>query len=304
MAKQTVISRAELEGNNEELDFAEVALFWVRQHSSKILTVVSILFIVYAAVAVMRSRKEAHLGEGSNKLYSAYQDFDKGLDSPWASSERVTALESARAKADEILRDYKGQPLASTALLLKGNTYFFQGDQYGSAQNTQESIRYFTQFDEAAIKGGDVLEMAAAQLALGYAQENLALLTSDNPTASLAALNAALAHYEKVETTIGQKAGFLYYEALISKARLLATNRERDKAIDLYKKVYTERRHVVPEPEGASQRARMLTTLQQYANQFTQGATARLQLQRLGVDVDALDKELDAKAAPAPEAKK
>ncbi|MBI1291174.1 hypothetical protein GC173_08000 [bacterium] len=304
MAKQTVISRAELEGKNEnELDYAEVAMFWIKQNASKILTVVAIAFAAIAFFKVMHDRKEGRLGEASNKLYSAYQDFDKGLEFPWASAERVTALESARTKADEILTAYKGEPLASTALLLKGNTYFFQGDQYGSAQNTQEAIRYFTQFDEAAIKGGDPMEMAAAQLALGYAQENLALLTSDNPTNSLAALNAALAHYEKVEKTIGKKAGFLYYEALISKARLLATNRERDKAIELYKTVYTDRRHVVPESESASQRARMLVSLQQYANQFTQGATARLQLQRLGVDVEALDKELDAKTAPAAEAK-
>jgi formate-dependent phosphoribosylglycinamide formyltransferase (GAR transformylase) len=41
----------------------------------------------------------------------------------------------------------------------------------------------------------------------------------------------------------------------------------------------------------------MLHQIRQLAGSFTVGSTARIQLQRLGVDVEALDRELDGETA-------
>jgi tetratricopeptide (TPR) repeat protein len=293
MAKQTVITREELNRTEDDLDFAEVALFWLKQNANKIITVLAIIFAVYAGFALLNQRREAKRAEASNMLFSAYQDFDRGLLSPWASAERVTAMESARRKAEEIIKKFPGESVTRNALFLKANTYYFQGDLFGSAINTQQAIAVFQQYNDEAARSNDPMERAAAQLALGYAQENLSILMGQDEQQSRAALVAALNHYKTVEDQVGSAAGFLLYEAKNARARILATVGQRDEAIALYKEVLRSRHTEVPLPdETASQRARILYSLQMLAGQFTTGATARIQLQRLGVDLEALDKEL------------
>jgi tetratricopeptide (TPR) repeat protein len=291
--KQRVITRQEL-NQAETLSTADLALVWLQRNSSVILTLITVALLGFAGFRFYEARMDAVHGEKTDVLYTAYREFDGGLQHQWGSPERVAAMGAARKAAEELRAKAGDSPIGREALFLIANTFYFEGDTFAQPTNTQEAIKRLQEFDTLARANGDPMEIATAMLALGYANENMWLLTSNNEEVSRNHLVSALDIYTRMEKEIGDKAGFLLYEALNAKARILTVFGQREEAIQLYKRVYKERRYVLSEPESQSRRQMLLYQLQQLAGQFTAAASARIALVQMGVDVEALDKELDA----------
>ena len=288
MAKRSPkISKEELE-QDEVLDFADHALFWLREHVNHILTVIALLFVGYAVFIFFHQRQESQLAEASNAFYTAQSQFDRTLaEHEWATEERTQAMREVVAQADNIISQYGDTRLARNALFLKGNAYYFAGDGLGSTANTEEAIRIFEEYEQLAREQGDGFEQAAALLALGYAHENLFVLTmSQDRQAAEQSLVAAANYYDEVVES--PEAGFLRYEAMNAKGRLLQYLGREDEAKEIFKQVAQEAYKPLPPPPGqeASQRDQIMYQLKNLANQFTTGRTALIHLQRMGVETE------------------
>jgi tetratricopeptide (TPR) repeat protein len=292
--KNIKISKEELE-TDEVLEFADHLLIFLRLHGNKILTVICVVFLVYASVIFFRNRQENVLRSASDKLYALTLDYEKAMaDHEWGTPGRQDAMKDVISQADTIIKEFGSTAVARNALLMKANAYFYAGDGIGSVSNTQEAIKYFTEYAERAQKEGDEFERAGALLALGYAQENLSILTSQsNPQGSQQSLVAAMDFYDQITKLTG--AGFLKYEAMNAKARILSDRGNKDDAKALYMQVVKENYKPTPDlPEDASQRDREVNSIKQMNEFFTTGSSARQALSRLGVDLLKLDEELKA----------
>lgn len=291
MSKRTVkISREELE-KDEVLEFTDKAIFFLRLHGNKILAALAAVLLVYAVMVIIRNNKERVLRAGSDKLYGATLLYEKSVrEKQWGTPERTEAMKQVAAAADEIFKEYAGSAIARNALFLKANAYYYAGDGLGTTTYTEEAIKYFTEYLALAEQQGDGFEQAGALLALGYCNENLSLLTGQkNPEASRQALVAAVDFYDRI--TKLADAGFLRYEAMNAKARILADRGQVKEAIELYKQVVREHFKDVPiPPDDASAREIEKYQLRMITNQVTTGSTARIALLRLGVD----SKEIEA----------
>jgi tetratricopeptide (TPR) repeat protein len=285
--KNIKITREELE-KDEVLEFTDKALFWLRSNARILLGLLVAIFGVYAVAIAMKNHREKTYQLASDKLFEAMQSFDAALeDYPWGSEERASAMQNVRNMCDEIVAEFKGSEAARNALYLKGNAYYFQGDAIGNPVNTRQAIVIFTEYAEAAARRGDRFEQAAALLALGYAHENLyLLLTRRSQDEARAALAEAQKYYDQLANLADT--GFLRAEALNAKARLLAFQGNTAEAEKLYRQVLKERGHNLAQPApNAPPREQLMYRLRTAAAQFTPASTARIQLQRLGVDIDA-----------------
>lgn len=298
MAKRTIkITRADLE-QGPDIELADKAFLWLKKHGQKLVTGAILVCAAIAVVGVMKQRKEATLAAANDALYAATQKYEDALQAKqWGTDERAASMREVVADAEKVQKDFAGTPLNHTALFLKGNAYYFSGDKVGTSANTEQAIKVFTEYVQVARQEGSAFEIASGLLALGYAQENLAQLQSNNQKAAIDAYTAAVKAYDEVIAT--KDAGFLRAEAMNAKARLiLLNNNDRKGAEDLYRKVLEERFYNLPEPPADAQMGdRVVYQIRQAANQFTTENTARIGLERLGVDVEALDKELAAKSA-------
>jgi len=303
MAKQMKLTKADLE-RGEEIDVFTRAYFWVASHSTLILGIVAVVLLAYTAVHFMRIKEHRESVAASDKLFNAFQAYERALSKPWGSEDRAKEMEAARAKADEVLNEWKGERVSRNALFLKGNTYFFQGDRLNSANNTNTAIDLFRQYRDQAVRDGDVFEQAAAALALGYAYENLYILSADNMDQAKAAFEAALETYNTIIEQ-EQGTGFLRHEALNAKARLLEFQGQIDEAKQLYFQVLEERFEPVTLPQDP-QEATPSLLLRHFLNegrQFTAAGTARVRLIALGETPESINARLAGKGAQETAAK-
>lgn len=286
--RQIKISKDELQ-KDKVLEWTDSVVFWLRSNSTLILSVIAVGFFVFGAVEFTKNRREATLRDATDRLFEAIVKFDDAvLEHPWGSPGRAQAMEEVRAMADEVVADFGGTEAARNALYLKANSYYFQGDPIGAVANTDRAIELFQEYADVAGQRGDPFERAAALHALGYAHENRWLLTVDDPDTALASLNAALDFYDQIRQIDG--ASFLRYEAMVAQARILAFLGREDDARELYREVLADRGRAVPElTETSSEREWLMTQVRQSASQFTSEGTARIQLQRLGMDPEEID---------------
>ncbi len=289
MAKKDIkISREELE-TDETIEFIDHVIFFLKTHGNKILTVICIGFLIYAGFVFIHQQKESKLRNASDELYSAMLTYDKALGESWGSEERKNELTKVIDQADAVISKYEGTEVAEYALFLKGNAYYFMGDQLGETANTDQAIEIFLQYDEDVKGKEDKFDHASALVSLGYAKENLSMLTeASNSDVSDQALKDAVAYYNEVIAMNGS--GFLKYEAMNALARLSKKTGDIDQAKELYTLVLKENYSEPEEPEeGASRREQTRYELRLMSNQFTSGNSARSGLLRLGMTPEEID---------------
>lgn len=267
------------------LEKIEESMFWLRQHAAKILSVILVATIAWIVWLVIQQRNEARLVAANDSYTAALDTYQKAMAAGnWATAERTAKMREAVQQADEVARTWPDTVVARNALLLKGNAYFFAGDALGTATNTNEAIKAFEEYLKVAT--GDE-ERAAGYLALGYAYENRVFLTND-PSGIQPAVDA----FSEVRKIGSARIGFLYYEATLALARINVFAGREEEAKTLLMEVYNARYTAPPDPtllEG--QNEQILAFVRGQAQAFTVGNNARTQLQKLGVDVDALEAE-------------
>lgn len=308
MAKQAEISRRELlEG--EGPDALERAWFVVAANRNLIMGLVAAVAVVLAVAGVVGQKKENRLAAASDQLFKAFTSYDKAIrEAAWASTERKETMAKVRGQCDLVINQFPDTPAARNALFLKGNAYYFEGDNLfdaastGKDSNTQKAIDAFELYRSKAQAEGDNFELAGAMLSLGLCNENLYLLSSKNPEAAKNRFNAAMAYYDDIVKL--PDVGFLADEALLAKARLLAFQGDKAKAIEICKDVWTRRGDFAPEPDvDAPASEKSMYRLRQMSQQYSLGNNARIRLLRLGVDTDKLAKEMREAKEPKPAAK-
>ncbi|MCC6546887.1 tetratricopeptide repeat protein [Candidatus Sumerlaeota bacterium] len=294
--RNTKISRQELE-TNEVLEATDHLAIFLRIHGQKILIGASIVLVIYIGFVLWNQKKEGRLREASDRYFAISQDYEKAMnDSQWGTTERKDGMKKVIAEAEQIQKDFANTAVARNALYLQANAYFYSGDDLGTVTNTQEAIKLFTEYADKAAQEGDDFEQAGALLALGYAQENLSVLSkATNEAGSKQALAAAMEYYDRVVKL--PKAGFLKYAAMNSKARILNEVGQRDKAIELYKQVVKENREILPVPAAdANERDRRVYAVRSAVDKFTTAGDAITELNRLGVPLEEIlpKEEVDA----------
>lgn len=283
------ISKEDLK-DDKVLEWTDAALFWIRSNSTLILSVIVTIFLVFGVVEFTKNRREATLRSATDMLFEAITLFDQTMmEHPWGSPQRSEGMNNVRRKAEDVIAQYQGTEVARNALFLRANAFYFEGDSIGNPTNTDRAIELFQEYADEVQRRGDRFERAAALHALGFANENRWLLTMDDDATAMASIQAALNFYEQVKDI--QEAGFLRYEAMLGEARIRAFLGDEDRAREIYKAVLTERYDPLPElDENPTQREIMMWQLRNTASQFTTGNTALIQLRRLGVDVEELEK--------------
>ncbi|MDX2177138.1 MAG: tetratricopeptide repeat protein [Candidatus Sumerlaeia bacterium] len=283
--KQPPAVALEPEKNDFELRI-ELFLVWLSKYGRFILYAAAAVVFGYAGVTLWKNYQAAKVAEANDILSEGQESFRKAIgETAWASPERAELMRAAREKAAEVIQKFPGKPIAHTALLLQADAYFFAGDQLGTTTNNAEAIRLYEQFIQEAVSPW---EEALGRLALGYAYENRLFLSDDQSL-----LQPALEAYDAVRKLEG--VGYLKYEATNALARLNAAYGRNEQAIALYKETYDARASLQPDPADpakiTTQAQMIMDQLRQRAGAFTVAATARVQLQRLGVDMDAYDRE-------------
>lgn len=276
------ISKEELE-RDEFMESTDRALLWLKDNARMLGTVIVLGIAVYVAVGFMATRREATLTAANDALSAALDAYQVAIaEHTWGSDERTAAMEDVARMARQVREDFSGSRIAKQARFLEGSAYFSAGDSIeaavaGGARNTSNAIDVFGQF---VAEAEDPFDRGKGGLALGYAWENAFFLTNDQ-----AALGDAIRSFEQVHTD-GAVPEFLRAEALLAEARLHAYRGDRDQAIDLYRQVM-EMRHepLRPLPPTAGVGHELVRQIELRTRQFSLAGTARLELQRLGVDV-------------------
>ena len=271
-------------------DRIELGVGWLLENKNRILAVVTVGALIWIGI-LAKDQWHTHQMEKANDLFFTAENTyrDAISETAWASPERIAKMKQAREEATKVREQFPNVPLARTALLLQGDSYYFSGDALGTSANTGEAIRLYEEYlREAATPD----EKAIGSLALGYANENRLFLTGDSSF-----FQPALDAYEAVRKSGG--AAHLRYEATNSLARLYAYTNDVEKAKELYLEVYKAR--YKPESDlslsGGGQEQMMMNLLRDRSRAFTVGTTARTALLGLGVDVEAMEKDADAASA-------
>lgn len=264
-------------------DSVEQAAMWLRLHSNKIMTVLLVILAAGALYFMLRARGEMKLQQATDAYFAAMQNFEKGLDLPYGSPERVKAMEDVAAQAEAVVSEFSGTPVARMAVFLKGNAFLEAGDSIGSITNASRAITAFTEYEALARAAGDGIGQASALMALAAANENVVLLIrQSDPEEATRALRAAGAAYQRIIDEV-RGADFVRLHAMNSLARLHQSQGEDDKAEALYRKVMETAYTEMPRPEGqSSERAMLLHMARSTINSFTAGGTAKTQLIRMG----------------------
>lgn len=277
------ISKEELQ-HDEIMETSEKTIRWIKENLTAILVGIAVFVVAYSAVTFYKANRHSSLIAANDALAAVMDKYETAIfEHPWASPERSTQLATVAAEAEAVQKDFAGTPIARQALFLQANAYYQAGDEIGAAltsgeaENTQRAIELFTRY---ASEAKTPFDRAKGNLSLGYANENAFFLTNKDVSYQ----NAVAAYDSVIEEG---EAGFLRYEAMLAKGRLLEFQGQTAKARELYERIMKERFEPLPALEDIQNPSRRsLLQLRGQLNTFSVAGTARLRLQALGVDVE------------------
>lgn len=298
------INQEELDqiGEEEKPSALALLLLWLQANARIVASVAILILTVFIVLSYFDTQKKSTLAEATNIYDEMVNDLIEARTSTtWASEERKTALDGVISKADELIAKYPNTDLAREALFLKGTAYFQKGDNVadalaGGGANNQLSIDTLNEYYSAVQP--NTLERSKASLALAYALENKFFLDSDPASA-----NDAINYYLEAEKA--DPIGFLKADAMMGRARVLTAVEKPDEAIAIYREIMENRFKPIV-LEDALVRGQVDRTIslvnnmrQRFLAQLSIAGQARLELSRLGVDVETeypLTKEAEPKA--------
>lgn len=283
---QIKITKEELK-HDEFIDATDKFFLWLKRHSTTILVILAGIFAAYSIYLFMQSRQTA-AAAGASAIYGqAIADYNSAVaETEWGTIEREQALAEIIGPLDDLQTEYEGTYLAREGLYLVGSAYFSMGDDMRSARegggipNTERAIDAFTRY--AGMVEPGTFEQARGLLGLGYANENAFFLTNEQTY-----LNDALQTYSEVWQV--EEAGFLADEARMAAARIRAyVQNDEEGAIELYREVMDNRWRPAPAlPEEPTEADQLRQELSRQFQMISLAESARIELIRLGVDVEA-----------------
>jgi tetratricopeptide (TPR) repeat protein len=282
---QIKITREQLE-HDRFLETTDTFLIWLKKNLRLLLIILIAGIAVYSAYGYMVASQRSTNEAANDAFARAQARYNRALmETTWGSPERTAAMEEVVLMARAIREQYSATPLTVPAHYLEGSAWYYAGDDLEKARtegarNTEKAIDVFTKYVANAQPAS--FEYAKGSVALGYAYENAWFLTGRESY-----LSDAMNTFRQVTQQSGTEAGFMRHEAMLSLARLheLAGNEDQAIAIlrDLMKETHAPR--VNPDRIDNPNRA-LVQRLRTREDLFTYAGLARMELSRLGVDVD------------------
>lgn len=221
------------------LDAETQFLIWAKENANRLLTVVTILLVLFAGYRGYQWIQEGNRARATAKLIDAINNFNQGLNAADA-ADQTRFLETAANQAEQLSLEFSGTPVGRRSRLLAGNSTFYlaslttgtaMSDLYKRAQD------YYQQYLDQAT---DSTERATGHLALGNVFENLLFMTRDLNLAT----QAMNAYDEAARLVPGSPVAI---EARLAKARLIKVQAGRQaEAAKLYEEILES----LPEPQS------------------------------------------------------
>lgn len=287
------INPEELENleSDKKPDSDQIFQKWFQANKNVLLILAGVAILIFVVLSYRESQRQSIVSQGSSIYADAAQKFQETLFSTeWASEERQSGMAEVVELADQIINDYPETGIAHEALFLKGTAYYQMGDNVqqaldGGAQNNDTAITLFTEYLGTTTE--NTFSDAKGSLALAYALENEFFLSSEKQSA-----DDAMGYYGDVINNTN--AGILKADAIMGRARIFSINDNVDEAIALYRELMDERYAPVELEAPLDARNSQEVAQSQLLNQLRQQrlasmnivGLARLELSRLGVDVD------------------
>ncbi len=299
------INQEELDNIGEEDKPSKRDLFtlWLKRNAIIVSSVLILITTVFIVLSYLDTQKQNKMAEATNTYDEIVQQLiNVRTTTTWASDERISAMEEVIAKADELIAQYPDSDAAREALFLKGTAYYQMGDEVadavvGGGANNQLAIDTLNEYYAAVPENS--MERAKAALALAYASENK-LFFDNQPQSATDAIN----YYSEAEAA--DPLGFLRADAMMGRARVLTQLERTDESIAIYREIMEQRFEpiVLQDPMVRGQVDRTISLVnsmrQRFLSQISIGGLARIELSRLGVDVEAeypLTKQADEEPA-------
>jgi len=265
---------------------------FVRDNQQIIGGVVIVILLIVAFVSYSDYSEQKETISANIEFSDAFQSYsDAQSSTTWATQERQDAMLEVVAQAETIMSKYPDSQVALEAEYLKGTAYYQAGDNIdeiinGGARNNQQAIDTFTSYLQKVPEGS--FEFSRGAIALAYAHENNFFVTNDE-----IAFNEAVNYYNQAEAA--DPYGFIRVDALLGRARLLSETRDgEEEAIAIYRQILEERFQPMEipadlqNPDGSPNVGKQIYFNYQQFNKLSTSLTntARIELSRLGVDVD------------------
>lgn len=195
------------------------------ENRTKIFAVIGVVVLAFVGTFAYLGYRDRIQTETSQKLNAASVLFAE-LPGLQDEEERNRRLEATITSMQELIDQYPDSKAAKSALFLKGNCYYYM-DNLTLAQETFESYLADADTDEDKARG---------EIALGYTLENQFYFNDTQRNK----LDEALAHFE-LAAQLAPEGSYLYYSALMNKARILSLTYKDAEALEIYKKIMEER---------------------------------------------------------------
>lgn len=225
MAKsQKKPSRKDLK-RDEVAEGIEEFITTTRKNAVKIVAFAAAVILVVAVTFAFNANRQAIKHDTSQILNSAnilYEEISNIEDD----AVRRQRMEGTVSSLDELIAQYSDSRAAHFALYLKGNCYFYMDE----LESAREAFQSYT--DDAKTD----IDRARGKIALGNTAENRFFLDESEQSQ----LDMAVALYgEAVE--LAPEGSYIYYDALLNRARLLELTFRDEEALAIYDKVLAER---------------------------------------------------------------
>ncbi len=280
---QIKITKEELE-HDEVLEASNRAILWLKAHGTTLLIVLALIFGIYLLANLRENKSQQTLLEANNVMADVQKKFDEArVSTDWATLDRQEKMLEVVALADQVIAQYPDSPVARQALYIKGKAYYTIGDTAEAsladgAKNTQQAIDIFKKYVAESEPGS--FDEAMGNIALAYAYENAWQLQQIDSM-----MNDTLNTFDRVIES--PDSGFLRYEAMVAKARILAYQDRPEDAIQIYRDVLDARyKPLEAADENSSQTRMYIDYIKRRDFEYTIVGTARNELTRLGVDVE------------------
>ena len=272
MSKRRVLQQ-ELQ-RDEVAESIQQTLDSIKRNKMQLIALVALIVAGFVVTWSVRAHHESILSE-SNALLGKALTQNYTLYSSTDDAARKKAFDELKTATTSLREAYPGTRLGREARFLEGSAYYLMGD----FTKSQAAYKDYTE------QSSSNEEKANGEISQAYALENASFLLPKPK--QVAQLEQALSHYDRAVSLAQGQVPYLYYYALLGKARILELTGKNDDAIKLYEQVIKERPAPRPAPKadeksGSDQMLQMvLTQLADQQNQLSFQTTAKLRLDRL-----------------------
>jgi len=268
----------------------------IKRYRVQLIAIVALIVAGFVITWSVRAHHEGILND-SNILLEKVLTQNYALYNASDDAARKKAFDELMTATGSLRETYPSTRLGREARFLQGSAYYSMGDY-------TKSLAAYKDYTEQSPSNE---EKANGEISQAYALENGSFLLPKPK--QVAQLDQALSHYDHAAGLAQGQVPYLYFYALLGKARILELTGKNQDAIKLYEQVMRERPAPLSAPKtdeksGNDQMLQMvLNQLADQQNQLSFQTTAKLRLERLKATPTGPAQTTATATAPQPAAK-